>query len=77
MTPSTSVDRAVPLAVRAGRGGQDRDLVTGRLLPAGQPVDLGLDAAQPGQVAVGQVGDPHGPILAPDWTGGAASSGRG
>lgn len=60
-------DVTVPLgrhAVRAGARGRradDRDVVTGGRLLLREPRDLGLDAAEQRQVAVGQVGDAHGP----------------
>ncbi len=62
--PVDDIHDAMPLAVRARRRRQHADLMSGRLLPAGQTVDLRLDATQPGQVAVGQMGHAHGPILA-------------
>lgn len=77
-----AVDRDVPVAlgadaVRARAGGgraDDRDVVPGSRLLLREARDLGLDPAEQGQVAVGQVGDAHGrhpPI--PAWAGSGRS----
>ena len=60
-TPSTSSTNAVPLAVAARGRGEHLDLVAAGAQLRGQVVDLHLDAAQPGQVAVRQQGHLHGP----------------
>jgi hypothetical protein len=63
-------DAVDDLAVRAvvagpGRGGDDLCVDPGRALPPRQPVHLRLDPAEAGQIAVGEVGDPHARTLRP------------
>jgi hypothetical protein len=45
----------------AGGRGEHHDLVTRTQLPEGEIMDLAFDPAEAGEIAVADVGDPHGP----------------
>ena len=59
--PVDDGDGAVPLAVRAGRRGEDLDLVPETHEVPREVVRLDLDATEARQIAVGQEGNLHGP----------------